>query len=205
MRNLRLAAIAFDGLALEPGCPLSFWRTLGRISAEAGYAHGMELRSGCLVPALGGGICLLSNALFDLAARLGWRVLERHGHTLEAVPAWNRPWGMDATVFWPYVDLRVEPNVPSRLSVVVSETHLHIEVWGALPFDGRVELESRHDIWNDDVRCNEVWRRRWSAGGEWLGEEKIAENRKRIVDPGPRRQRNCLTCEEGSCRARVRL
>lgn len=92
--NVALAACAFDGLLLTPAQPLSFWRTLGRVTPEAGFQLGMELRGGCIVPTVGGGVCLLSNALFAMAARLGWAVLERHGHSLEAVPPTDGgPWG----------------------------------------------------------------------------------------------------------------
>src|ERR1035438_9352951 len=40
--NLALAAPYFDGITVAPGSPLSFWRTLGRISARRGYRYGME-------------------------------------------------------------------------------------------------------------------------------------------------------------------
>ena len=84
--NLALAAPAFDGVVVPADRPLSFWRTLGRITAARGYRAGMELSGGCIVPAIGGGVCLLSNALFEAAVRLGWRIDERHGHSREAVP-----------------------------------------------------------------------------------------------------------------------
>ena len=31
------------------------------------------------MPSIGGGICLVSNALFAMAVRVGWSILERHG------------------------------------------------------------------------------------------------------------------------------
>ncbi len=66
-RNVELAATAFHGVATSAARPLSFWRTLGPATAARGFAWGMELRSGCAVPAIGGGLCLLSNALFAAA------------------------------------------------------------------------------------------------------------------------------------------
>src|SRR3954470_22105926 len=132
--NLSLAAPAFHGVLVAPDRPLSFWRTLGRISAAGGDRHGMELRGGCVVPSLGGGVCLLSNALFEMAARLGWRILERHGHTMEAAPAPGEVRGLDATVMWPYVDLRVAPRVGRmRLEVEVRGGELNVAVHGDRP------------------------------------------------------------------------
>lgn len=202
--NLALAAPAFDGLLLGPDRPLSFWRTLGRATAARGFRYGMELRGGCILPALGGGVCLLSNALFEVAARLGFRVLERHGHSLEAVPPREgEAWGLDATVFWPYVDLRVAPPRPMQLDVRVDDDALVIRVrsdrlldaaWELVTLDDRVERLDT-GTW----RSNRIGRRRVGASGPV---EVIADNRRRVLAPVEQR-RSCLTCGELDCRARV--
>ncbi len=203
--NVRLAARAFDGLVLEPNQPLSFWRTLGRISEADGYRYGMELRGGCVVPAVGGGVCLLSNALFEVAVALGWTIVERHGHSLEAIPpaADAAVWGLDATVFWPHVDLRVAPTAATRLAVFVERDGatdlLIIEAYGERSAPS-VELEMVdervvRDSAGAHYRLNRVTRR---VGGQ---REVIAENRRRILGPVGRR-RSCLTCDETDCHAR---
>ncbi len=202
--NLALAAPSFDGLALEPGYGLSFWRTLGRISAERGFDDGMELRAGCIVPALGGGICLLSNALFVMAARLGWKILERHGHTMEAVPCYSKPWGLDATVFWPYVDLRVEPRERVRLKVRVEGGQLVLAVESQQPFQERIELLGVDNRVGDGWRENRLLRRRFDTEGVLIDEDVIGHNRKKMLHSQQRR-RNCLTCGESNCQARVEL
>src|ERR1041384_1083314 len=106
-RNLELAVPYFDGLLVTPQGTLSFWRVLGRASESRGFSWGMELRGGCVTPAIGGGLCLLSNAIFELAVRSGWRIIERHGHSLEAMPPAAGTVPLDATVAWPDVDLVV--------------------------------------------------------------------------------------------------
>lgn len=205
--NLRLAAPAFDGLLLGPEQPLSFWKTLGRVTEARGYRHGMELRGGCIVPALGGGLCLLSNALFELAVRLGWRIDERHGHTLEAIPAPGRlPWGLDATVFWPYVDLRVTPPVEVSLHVAVVQDRLVLEVRGRQPLAIRVDVREVDDVVTQDgserVRRNRLIRRITDDQG--TREDVVAVNRKRLLHDQEQR-RNCLTCGELACHARVKV
>lgn len=202
--NLALAAPAFDGLYLAPDRPLSFWRALGRATEARGYRYGMELRGGCIVPAVGGGLCLLSNALFALAARAGFRVIERHGHSLEAVPpAEGVLWGIDATVFWPYVDLRFAPRQPVVLSVHVDDDALVVralaaaatcEVYELASLDERVEHHP-----TGPVRVNRVGRRRAGSGDAY---EVIAHNRRRILDTTEQR-RSCLTCDEPDCRSHV--
>ncbi len=45
------------------GETFSYWRAAGRASRAKGYVIGRELRQGCVIPTVGGGICQLTNAL----------------------------------------------------------------------------------------------------------------------------------------------
>jgi vancomycin resistance protein VanW len=196
--NLALAAPSFDGVVVRADRPLSFWRTLGKVTAARGFQYGMELRAGCIVPALGGGICLLSNALFEMAGRLGWTVLERHGHSLDAGIPPRSLWGLDATVLWPHVDLCIAPQRGSaRLHVRVANDELHIAVEAeARPEPVELREEAAHE--GAGVRANVIVRRMG------LYDEVLAVNRKRVL-AAPAQRRNCLVCNETSCRDRVVL
>ena len=121
--NVALAAPALDGLVVSPARPLSFWRAVGRPGRSRGFRPGVELLGGCLIPSTGGGLCLLSNALFAMAARLGWTIRERHGHSADVARALpGDPPGLDATVLWPYLDLRVAPRAGAvRLTAAVRD------------------------------------------------------------------------------------
>ncbi|MFL5343645.1 MAG: VanW family protein [Hyalangium sp.] len=209
--NVRLAAPAFEGLLLTPERPLSFWRTLGRLTEQAGYRHGLALSGGCLTPSIGGGICLVANALFELAARQGWHILERYGHTMEAVPPPEGAlWGMDATVAWPYVDLVVAPREgPVRLGARVQNGRLR------LTLHGEAAPRTRTRLWSEDdavletpegpVRTNRIVRRVEAvATGAVVEERTIAENRRRMLNPEARK-RTCLSCGETECHARVEV
>jgi vancomycin resistance protein VanW len=209
--NVRLAAPAFEGLRLAPDRPLSFWRTLGRLSESAGYRHGLALSGGCLTPSIGGGICLLANALFELAARQGWHILERYGHTMEAVPPPEGAlWGIDATVAWPYVDLVVAPREgPVRLGARVMEGRLRLTVHGEAPPRTRSRLWSEDDAVVETpegpVRTNRVMRQvEEVATGAVVEQRAIAENRRRLLNPEARK-RTCRTCGETECHARVEV
>ena len=198
--NLALAARAFDGLALGPDRPLSFCRVLGPITAARGFQPGRELRGGCVIPSLGGGVCLLSNALFELGARLGWDVLERHGHTVEAVaPLPGRAFGLDATVRWPDVDLRLRPLAPTVLRVRLEGAALVVQAFG----DGELyAIEARnvrvHVEAGARVRTGELWRR--APGAAWV---KLVESRVEL-QAEVRHGRSCLTCGEDRCHERPR-
>ena len=127
VQNLRIAARHLNGLKLRAGDLFSFWAHIPRPTTSRGFALGRELRSGCVIPSVGGGLCQLSNALYGLALDAGWEIVERHAHT-RTVPGSTVPHGRDATIFWNYVDLRFRPNIDCQLSVEVFQTELHVQL-----------------------------------------------------------------------------
>lgn len=129
IHNLRLASRRLDGIVVPAGEVFSFWRQLGRATRRRGYVPGRELREGCLVPSIGGGLCQLSNALYDAALRAGLQVVERHRHT-QVVPGSLAESDRDATVFWNYRDLRLRGAQAWRLEAELDATHLHIRIHG---------------------------------------------------------------------------
>jgi hypothetical protein len=71
IQNLRIAIKKIDGLEIEAGRTFSFWRQVGRASRLRGFVAGRELREGCIIPNVGGGLCQLSIALYDAALNAG--------------------------------------------------------------------------------------------------------------------------------------
>jgi hypothetical protein len=118
VENLRCAARAFQGVEIPAGKVFSFWRQLGRTTTGRGFTEGRELREGCLVPAIGGGLCQLSGLLYQAALEAGLEVVERHGHS-RVIPGSAAEKNLDATVFWNYVDLR-RWSFPRRISSCAS-------------------------------------------------------------------------------------
>jgi len=86
LHHLALAAAALDGVEVRPRETVSFWYLVGEPRAARGFEDGMELRSGCIVPTPGGGLCQIAGALFALALRAGLTVVEHHAHSLELAP-----------------------------------------------------------------------------------------------------------------------
>jgi hypothetical protein len=127
VQNLRRAAAALDGLLLRPGEVFSFWRQVGRATRGRGFVAGRMLREGCLMPAVGGGLCQLSNALYDVALSVGCRIVERHAHS-HRVPGSAAAEGRDATVAWNYVDLRFEAPAELLLSVRLTSRDLIVSL-----------------------------------------------------------------------------
>jgi hypothetical protein len=102
IHNLYIALHRLDGTV---GSTFTFWRQIGRATRRAGYVEGRELREGCIIPTVGGGLCQLSNALYAAALDSGCEIVERHAHS-HFVPGSMTERDRDATVFWNYVDLR---------------------------------------------------------------------------------------------------
>jgi len=130
VQNLRLAARRIDGVLVPAGATFSFWKQVGRATRRAGYVDGRELREGCVIPSIGGGLCQLSNALYDAALRAGFEIVERHAHS--AVVAGSlAAVGRDATVFWNYIDLRFRPASDVRVEVSIEADSLAVRFWGS--------------------------------------------------------------------------
>ncbi len=130
IQNLRQACRALDGLVIPAGATFSFWRAVGPPTAWRGYVPGRMLKEGCLMVAVGGGLCQLSNALYDCALQAGCQILERHAHS-RVVPGSAAARGRDATVAWNYVDLRFRAERPLRLQARLEGPDLVVRLLGA--------------------------------------------------------------------------
>jgi hypothetical protein len=134
VHNLRVACRLLDGLAIPAGAVFSFWRQLGPPWASRGFVPGRMLKQGCLMPVVGGGLCQLSNALYDVALQAGCTIIERHAHS-RVIPGSVAALGRDATVAWNYVDLRFAPTRDLRLSVRMDKDRLTVALAGRSPSD----------------------------------------------------------------------
>jgi VanW like protein len=80
--NIEIPLRRLDELTIKPGSTFDFWRAVGEVSRRTGYRLGAMVvgnhidRDG----ALGGGICTVSTALFDAAARAGLQIVRRASH-----------------------------------------------------------------------------------------------------------------------------
>jgi hypothetical protein len=125
VQNLRVAIRAIHGIIVPAGEVFSFWNQVGRTTKNKGYVAGRELREGCLIPNIGGGLCQLSNALYDAALKAGFEITERHAHT-RTIPGSLAEQGRDATVFWNYLDLRFRATTPFQIEAKLDAEQLTV-------------------------------------------------------------------------------
>jgi hypothetical protein len=129
VQNLRRAVRALNGILLPAGETFSFWRQIGRASRARGFVTGRMLQQGCLVPAAGGGLCQLSNALYDATLQSGCEIVERHGHS-RVIPGSTAEQGRDATVAWNYIDLRFRARQPLVIDARLERAVLVVRILG---------------------------------------------------------------------------
>ncbi|UYB52893.1 VanW family protein [Xanthomonas sp. AM6] len=200
IHNLRLAARLLHGVEVPAGATFSFWRQLGRATRRRGFAAGRELREGCLVPSIGGGLCQLSNAIYDAALRQGLEIVERHRHT-QVIAGSLAERDRDAVVFWNYVDLRLRAASAWRLDVWLDGEALHVRIVGGAPAAAALPLSPLRRMpaataTNDCTRCGREQchrhvpasaahglRRTWLVDEDW---PEFAEDRRRRMQPGDR-------------------
>lgn len=103
-QNIAVGAAKFNNIFIADGEEFSFVKTLGEISAKAGYLPELVIKDKSVIAELGGGLCQVSTTAFRAAIYSGLPILERRPHAYP-VPYYN-PQGMDATIYPPHPDLR---------------------------------------------------------------------------------------------------
>jgi hypothetical protein len=140
IHNLRKAIANLNGVEVSGGSIFSFWKNVEKTTRRRGFVEGRELREGCLIPTIGGGLCQLSNALYDAALKANLEIVERHAHT-QVLAGSLAEVGRDATVFWNYVDLRFRSTNAFRIEADLSADHLTVRIRGQ-----RSDAKQLHDL-----------------------------------------------------------
>lgn len=123
IENLRIASKKLNGLEVKANETFSFWKHIGNPNIGQGYVVGREIREGCVVPTIAGGLCQISNALYDTALKANFTIVERHKHT-KVIKGSLAEQDRDATVKWNYVDLRFKSNYDFRIEVKLTSDKL---------------------------------------------------------------------------------
>jgi vancomycin resistance protein VanW len=143
-RNIGLFASALDGLVIERGETLSLWDTVGRPTTARGYQPAAALRNGQLITEVGGAVCLVSTVIYRAALEASLVPIERRSHSVDSYGEQRYfELGLDATVEYGYIDLRLRNDGadPLRLGVVVREDRVEVTFAAAKPRSHHVALE----------------------------------------------------------------
>lgn len=193
---MALACAILDGLEITPARPFSFWRALGPATLDRGFRPGVEIWSGCAVPSVGGGLCLVSNTLFEASLRAGMCVLERHAHTR----ALGDVRGIDATVAYPHVDLRVRPRGRAVIRARIDGARLLVRLEGDEP--GPIVSLRTEVAGTGDPRVRRV--RLVRRFEDEAREELVFDEEKQLLEDATRTCLDCgAACEAGDGASRA--
>lgn len=130
-KNIDIAAQKLDGLVVSPGELLSFNEVIGERSEANGFQKSWEIFKGEMVEGVGGGTCQVASTFHAATFFAGFDVLERLPHSR---PSAYIPMGLDSTVVYPAVDLKVRNPHPFPV-VVHAKTmgnRLRVELLGKM-------------------------------------------------------------------------
>ena len=130
-KNIDTASQKLDGLVISPGELMSFNDIVGERSEANGFAKSWEIFKGEMVEGIGGGTCQVASTFHAATFFGGFDVLERLPHSR---PSAYIPMGLDSTVVYPAVDLKVRNPHPFPV-VVHAKTEggkLRIELLGKM-------------------------------------------------------------------------
>ncbi len=130
-KNIDNASQKLDGLVISPGEMISFNTVVGERSESNGFAKSWEIFKGEMVEGVGGGTCQAASTFHAAAFFAGFDVLERLPHSR---PSAYIPMGLDSTVVYPAVDLKVRNPHPFPV-VVHAKTEgnkLRVELLGKM-------------------------------------------------------------------------
>jgi vancomycin resistance protein YoaR len=130
-KNIDNAAQKLDGLVISPGEMISFNQVVGERSEANGFFKSWEIFKGEMVEGMGGGTCQVASTFHAATFFGGLDVLERLPHSR---PSAYIPMGLDSTVVFPAVDLKVRNPHPFPV-VIHAKTEggkLKVEVLGKM-------------------------------------------------------------------------
>ncbi len=182
VENLRRALRQLNGAAIADGGLFSFWKQIGRATLRRGYVPGRQMREGCLFPAIGGGLCQLSNALYDVALQAECEIVERHPHS-RIVPGSAAARDRDAAIAWNYLDLRFRPSQPMLVEARMTSDELIVRLYGQSAPPQSLSMPPLVNMPANYVSLAS------------LTNPLIRDTRK-ILDPAAH---SCLTCEQDAC------
>jgi vancomycin resistance protein YoaR len=116
--NFLTAARALDGAVIKPDGVFSFNGRVGPRMTERGFVPAPGYLAGQKQNTNGGGICLVSSTLYQVALLSGLQIVERTAHTnaIRSVAP-----GLDATVWYGRSDLKFKNTYSSPVAINCQE------------------------------------------------------------------------------------
>ncbi len=155
--NMSLALQACNGSVIKPGEVWSFNECTGNSNLTSnGYREATVIVGGKYEQGVGGGICQASTVIYQAALKSNVGIYERHAHAYKSSYA---EVGLDATIDYPGLDLRLQNNTdyPLYLQCYMDENaNLYASFYGWQdPSYDKIELKSWK--YNEDYEANSYY------------------------------------------------
>ena len=144
-RNITTAANYLDGTVVQPGEVFSMNETVKERTAENGYVVGFVLTNGRLRKDYGGGVSTITTAVWDAAFHAGLGRVEQRAHGYW-IPRYKA--GLEATVAWGHLDLKVRDDYasPVLITAAVTDRSVTISMWGRKQYDVEAVFGPRRNV-----------------------------------------------------------
>ena len=111
--NIAVGLAKFNGHFIPQGSVFSFVETLGPVTGATGYKKELVIKGNRTEPDYGGGLCQVSSTAYRGAWEFGFPITQRINHSY--VVNHYAPYGTDATVYPPSVDIKFKNDSPGAL------------------------------------------------------------------------------------------
>lgn len=140
--NLKVAAERCNNIILYPGDEFSYNKALGTRTVANGFAPGHSFAGGKVVTTIGGGICQVSSALYNVVLEADLEVTNRVAHGLYV--EYVKP-SLDATVVDGVIDFKFKNNrkYPVKIGAKAENGVVTVTLYGIKEEDEPIiEIES---------------------------------------------------------------
>ncbi len=134
VQNIQRMADIVRGAIVLPGEQFSLNGYVGQRTRENGFVPAGTILSGRLVDTVGGGVSQFATTTFNAAFFAGMDFVDYQSHSIYIS---RYPYGREATVNWPNVDLVFENNTPHAVLIWTSYTgtSITVQLWSTKYYD----------------------------------------------------------------------
>jgi vancomycin resistance protein YoaR len=143
LTNVRVGTARYDGVLIKPGEVFSFGKQLGEVGPAQGYQPSLVIIGNKEQKEYGGGLCQVSSTLYRAALLGGLPIVQRTNHSFAINEFYTAPYGVpgvDATIYYPAVDLKFKNDTPGYLLIQteMKGTNLKFRLYGTKTKTGRI-------------------------------------------------------------------
>jgi vancomycin resistance protein YoaR len=178
-QNVGQAAAYINGSIIKPGDVFSMNDTIHERTPANGYTKGFIISGSRFREELGGGVSIITTAMWTAGFYAGLERVEQHTHGLY-ISRYKA--GLEATVAWGYIDLKMRNDTGNGVLITAERysNGVRIEMWGTKKWDkvtssftNRYNYTGFSTITDDSPTCVE------SSGSSGFS---IAVTRRRYID-----------------------